>query len=346
MLRNLGMLAVVCALLTGLSAAADDDDFVMGNYQGAVSGPGWEGKTIRAQVAAMSVIRYRAVFYVGAGAEEQRVEIKGTKESGPDIFKAEDKVKARKEVVIAFEGEADLGSALGGACAIRGKITNETFIGTLKNKQGEGRFELKRVFLEPPTLGQKAPEGAVVLLDGTSMDQWNAQPYWQIQGDGSMQTVGSSLATKNEYGDGLYHIEFVCPFMPSESGQARGNSGVYVFGRYEVQVLDSFADLPADNLCGGIYKEAKPIVCASLPPLQWQTYDITFTAPKFDASGKKTQDAVITVVHNGVTIHDQVKLSNVTPGGVSDKEAPQGILMVQDHGNDVRFRNIWYQPAN
>lgn len=342
MIRNITCAALLGVAFLAFSACAEDDDFVMGNYQGSISGPGWEGKTIRAQVAALSVIRYRAVFYLGADNAEQRLEIKGSKESGPDILKAEDKAKAKKEVVIAFTGEVDYN----GKCTIAGKITNETFTGTITNKKNEGRFELKRVFLEPPTRGQKAPEGAIVLLDGTNMDQWNALPHWQLQGDGSIQTVGSNLATKQELGDGVYHIEFMNPFMPSESGQARGNSGVYIFGRYEVQVLDSFGDLPADNLCGGIYQKAKPLVCASLPPLQWQTYDITFKGPKFDAGGKKTKDAVITVLHNGVLIHDKVVLPSLTPGGVSDKENPNGVLMFQDHNNPVRFRNVWYKPAN
>lgn len=345
MLRTLCAAAVIGLLLTGLSAWADDDDFVMGNYQGTISGGGWDGQTIRAQVAATSVIRFRAVFYLGENGKEERVEIKGMKEPGQDLSKIEDKVKAKKEAVIGFSAEVDLSAALGGKSVISGKITNETFTGTIKGKKNEGKFELKRVFIEPPTRGQKAPEGAIVLLDGSNMEKWNTLPHWQLQGDGSIQTVGSSLATKEEYGSGLYHVEFMCPFMPSESGQARGNSGVYVFGRYEVQVLDSFGDLPKDNLCGGIYQKATPLVCASLPPLQWQTYDITFEAPQFDASGNKTKEAVITVYHNGILIHDHVVLPSVTPGGVSDKETPKGVLMFQDHGNAVRFRNVWYQPA-
>ena len=108
-------------------------------------------------------------------------------------------------------------------------------------------------------------------------------------------------------------------------------------------MLDSFADLPADNLCGGIYKKAVPLVCASAPPLQWQTYDITFTAPKYE-NGAKTANARITAMHNGILIHDDIELPEGTPGGVSNEEAPAGPLFFQDHGNDVNYRNVWVKP--
>ncbi len=328
--------------------ADEDDDFVMGNYQGTISGKNWDGKNLRAQVVAQGGGRYRCVLlYTQGSAPEQRVEIKGMKApSGPAEIMEQDKEKAKRLAEINFEGDADFKDNFGGKGKIVGQIKNEVFKGTIQQGKEKATFELKRVFLQPPTLGQQPPEGAVILMDGKSLDKWDTKPHWQIAGDGSAQTVGSNLCTKEEYGDGLYHIEFMCPFMPNETGQARGNSGVYVFGRYEVQVLDSFGDLPADNLCGGIYKSATPKVCASLPPLQWQTYDITFTGPKFDENGKKIKNAFITVLHNGIVIHDNVELKGPTPGGVSDQESPKGVLMFQDHGNAVRFRNVWFKPAN
>jgi hypothetical protein len=132
--------------------------------------------------------------------------------------------------------------------------------------------------------------------------------------------------------------------MPGKKGQARGNSGVYLLGRYEVQVLDSFGLETRDNECGGIYKIATPKTNASLPPLEWQTYDIVMRAPKFNDQGEKTQNAVIAVKHNGIVIHDNVELPGMTGGSVSDKEAPKGILFLQDHGNKVQYRNIWFKP--
>jgi len=343
MVRVAGIVAMARAIGC-FWAGAEDDDHIMGNYQGAFTGKTWQDRTIRAQVAATSLVRYRAVFYVGAaGGSEKGGEIKG-KKIGPAAN--DDKKERWEDKIVEVQGEGDRGSALGGRCTITGKIQKEVFAGVIKGKTPEGAFELKRVFIEPPTLGVKAPEGAIVLLDGTNLDQWAPCPHWRLQEDGSLQVQGSDIVTTQQFGDAQYHLEFRCPFLPVESGQARGNSGVYVQGRYEIQVLDSFADLPADNLCGGIYKEAVPLVCASLPPLQWQTYDITFRAPKFDAAGHKTANARITVVHNGITIHDDLELKNRTPGGLGGDEASTGPLLLQDHGNPVRFRNVWVKPLN
>jgi hypothetical protein len=119
---------------------------------------------------------------------------------------------------------------------------------------------------------------------------------------------------------------------------------VYIQGRYEVQVLDSFGLEPKDNECGGIYHESAPKVNASFPPGEWQTYDITFHAAQFAADGKRTKEAEITVEQNGILIQDHLKLTGPTPGGISDKDAKTGPLMLQDHGNPVRYRNIWLQP--
>ena len=342
------MLISVAILFTSVVWAEESDDFVMGNYQGTITGKAWEGKSLRAQVAAQGNGRYRCVFLFTQGNEpEQRVEIKGMKAPlGAAGVMEQDKEKAKKMAVIDFNGEVDFGKDFGGKGKVVAQIKNEVFKGTIEQGKEKANFEFKRTFIQPPTLGQQAPEGAIVLMDGKSLDKWDVKPHWQIIEDGSARTMSSNLWTKEEYGDGLYHVEFMCPFMPNETGQARGNSGVYVFGRYEVQVLDSFGDLPADNLCGGIYQAAVPKVCASLPPLQWQTYDITFTGPKFDENGNKVKNAIITVVHNGILIHDNVELQKPTPGGVSEQESPKGVLLLQDHGDPVRYRNVWFKPAN
>lgn len=130
--------------------------------------------------------------------------------------------------------------------------------------------------------------------------------------------------------------------MPKETGQARGNSGVYLQDRYELQVLDSFGLKGVDNECGGIYKEASPKVNMCFPPMAWQTYDIDFTAPEFDAAGKKTKPAKVTIKHNGVVIHDGLELKSNTPGGFFKTEVPEpGSLYLQNHGDPVVFNNIW-----
>lgn len=323
-----GLLIVALAAAAALPAAAADDDKVMGVYEGAFDGGGWDGKTIRAQVRAESKFAQTAVIKIGDGAQEVRVEVPGKGREGR----------------FTFTGAVDLG-ALGGKAEVSGKIADETFTGVIKTKK-EAAFTLKRTFPEPPTRGMAAPEGAVALYDGTNLDQhWNLVPHWCPQPDGSVQICSTNLQTKEEFGSGLYHIEFMTPFKPEARGQERGNSGCYILGRYEVQVLDNFGWEPKDNLCGGIYQKAVPIADAVLPPLQWQTYDITFTAAQYDAAGNKTANARITVVHNGITVHDDVELDSPTPGGVSDQDGPKGPLFFQDHGNTVKFRNIWFKPA-
>jgi hypothetical protein len=187
--------------------------------------------------------------------------------------------------------------------------------------------------------------GADILFNGSSLKRWQLrngkQPTWDIVSEGAMQVGDGDIVSKQLFSDALIHLEFKTPFMPEARGQARGNSGVYVHGRYEIQVLDSFGLPPRDNGCGGIYQAAVPLVNASLPPEEWQTYDIEFRAPRFDSSGKKTQNARITVHHNGILIHDDVELPGPTPGGIDNVESSEGPLLLQDHGNPVQYRNIW-----
>jgi hypothetical protein len=128
--------------------------------------------------------------------------------------------------------------------------------------------------------------------------------------------------------------------MPMSTGQARGNSGVYVQSRYEVQVLDSFGLEGKNNECGGIYSIAEPVVNMCLPPLSWQTYDFDFTAARYNVAGEKIKNARITVRHNGVVIHDDIELTHGTPGRHPEDPGPEALFM-QDHGNPVVYRNIW-----
>jgi hypothetical protein len=165
---------------------------------------------------------------------------------------------------------------------------------------------------------------------------------WKLN-DGIMEVLpgSGSLVSKQKFTDFFLHIEFRTPFMPDQTGQKRGNSGVYLQGRYEVQVLDSYGLEGADNECGGIYKVARPRVNMCAPPLQWQTYDITFTAARFDTGGIKVTPARITVIHNGIPIHENLILPGPTGGALDQNENKAGGIMLQDHGNLVQFRNIW-----
>jgi hypothetical protein len=203
------------------------------------------------------------------------------------------------------------------------------------SRDGQKIGELRKVERTSPTLGAKPPQNAIVLFDGSSASEWeNAELI-----EGSLLRA-TNVASKRRFGDHQLHIEFRTPFMPKSRGQARGNSGVHVQGRYEVQVLDSFGLEGKNNECGGIYVIAEPIVNMCLPPLAWQTYDIEFTAAKYDDAGKKTANARMTVKHNGVVIHDNVDLKDGNPGADGEGPTKNG-LYLQDHGNPVAFRNIW-----
>jgi hypothetical protein len=164
---------------------------------------------------------------------------------------------------------------------------------------------------------------------------------WKLLDNKVMEVRGGGIISKRTFLDHRLHIEFRTPFMPDAREQSRGNSGVYVQGRYEVQILDSYGLEGLDNECGGIYRIARPRVNMCAPPLQWQTYDITFHAPQFDEAGNKTKDAVITAYHNGVAIHENLVLPEATGGPANYDIAEPCGLYLQDHGNPVQFRNVW-----
>lgn len=194
---------------------------------------------------------------------------------------------------------------------------------------------LERVVRTSPTVGAKAPEGAIVLFDGSSVDHWK---NGRMTEDGLLM---QGTTTKETFGDFSMHMEFYLPYKPYARGQGRGNSGFYAQGRYEVQVLDSFGLEGMHNECGGIYSVKAPDMNMCYPPLQWQTYDVDFTAAKFDADGKKTANARMTVKHNGIVIHKDVEVDHATTASPLKEGVEAGPIYLQDHGNPVRFRNIW-----
>ena len=316
--------AMACALAAPLGAAEpvkvngivvgdETGDPFLGEYAGA-SGGGLEVKVWP------EAGEYRGTVIWGSGTDsEKRIQLAG-------------KAEGAKLVMTGKSGDAEYKATVAD--------------GKLRLNLGGGKTgKLAQAMRVSPTLGEKPPAGAVVLMaygEGkpSSLEEWT-NVAWKPMPDGSVLIGKGDNKTKREFGDIRLHLEFMTPYMPDKGGQGRGNSGVYIQDRYEIQVLDSFGLESKDNECGGIYKVAVPKVNASLPPGRWQTYDITFTAPRFDANGRKTANARVTVIHNGAVIHRDQKMPGPTGGARSKAEVAVAPLRLQDHGNPVRFRNVW-----
>ncbi len=211
--------------------------------------------------------------------------------------------------------------------------------------RGIGSFMLLPTTRRSPTEGLCPPEGAVVLLPfqagkPSSLDEWTNQ-NWKLLPDGSVMVTRGHNQTVHPHGSGLFHIEFKTPYQPRARGQGRGNSGVYFGSRYEVQILDSFGLEPGMGDCGSIYGVAVTGRNVCLPPGVWQTYDVIFRAPRPKADGS-FEPARMTVFHNGVPIHENQAVRGPTTAAPEKQNACSGPLYLQDHGNPVCYRNIWY----
>lgn len=290
--------------------AAGPDYALQGEYKGEITLD--EGRTVfGAQIIALGDGQFQLTGYRGGlpgdgwskGAE--RVEHRGQRVDGAAEFKVESATLRAKDGVLRVVAD---GAEIG---------------------------RLEKVERVSPTLEMAPPKDAIVLFDGTSVDAWENGKL--VEG----HLLGATgCSTRRKFGDHHLHLEFRTPFMPKATGQARGNSGLYVQSRYECQVLDSFGLVGENNECGGFYLIAAPAVNMCYPPLRWQTYDLDFTAARYDAAGKKTKNARVTVKHNGVVIHNDLELPKDTPGRNAEGPEPDAIFL-QDHGNPVAYRNIW-----
>jgi len=200
-------------------------------------------------------------------------------------------------------------------------------------------------------LAASALAGPVPLFEGRSLEAWTGpngrDAGWTIADDGVLivDPGSGSIETRDAFGSGRIRLEFLIPKLPDElKGQERGNSGVYIQNRYEIQILDSAGVAPDAGMCGAVYGQIPPAVNAALPTEQWQSLDIDFTAPIFNEEGTKTASARVTVVHNGVTIHDNVEIVRPTGAAASRPEVATGPIVLQDHGHKIRFRNVSFTP--
>jgi hypothetical protein len=321
--------AALCLLLFAASAAAfqgtkkpaevftdpekaGPEFYVQGEYEGEIA-----GEKYGLQIVALGDKKFDAYFLAGglpgSGWDgRSRVKLTGT------LDDAQEKPAAAGFKGIGWSGRAEAGKP-------------STFKG--KSPRGD-EFTLTQVVRKSSTEGARPPEGAVILFDGTGAAEWNGGKLVEEK------LLGPGPTTKKTFKDCKLHVEFRLPFKPAGRGQDRGNSGVYLQQRYEIQILDSFGLVPRNNDCAAVYEQTPPGVNVCYPPLSWQTYDIEFTAARYDKDGKKTANAVVTVLHNGVKVHDKVEIKGPTGHGKEEKDTP-GAINLQSHGNPVHFRNIW-----
>jgi len=318
-------------------AAKEDPDFALqGEYLTPKDAP--QDNLLAAQVVAQGAGHFRLVRYPGglpgAGWDGKSITVyQGDAQNGTVAFK-----KAGSEEVLTL-AQGKLQSSMAGSAV--------------------------RLERHSPTAGAVPPAGATVLFDGTpaSLRNWTKGAL-----AGDLLKEGTESAA--QFGSFKLHLEFLVPYKPATAcgNQDRGNSGVYIHNRYEVQVIDSFglqyfhqpenawasaftADFgikpPSDRVqwVGAMYHVKSPDLNMAFPPLTWQTYDIDFTAAQFDTTGKKTANARITVLLNGVKVQDNVELPHGTGAASKKPEMPKGIIYLQEHGNPVRFRNIWIVPV-
>ena len=299
-------------------AKKEDPDFsIQGEY-----GSDKPGAKVGVQVVALGDGKFDAYFLLdglpglGWTRDKKRVKITGETNEGIVTFPTQDGISAQIE---------------------NGKMTLISQV-----HSGGKSIVIPRIERKSSTLNAKPPKGATVLFDGSSAKHWK---NGKMENGLLLSTGCTSIPTFKDY---KLHLEFRTPYRPFERGQGRGNSGVYFSGRWETQVLDSFGLEGEQNECGGIYSVGKPSLNLCLPPLTWQTYDVDFTAAKFDADGKRTAWPRITVKLNGVVVHDNVELNKdlttAAPikGPIKDEGGP---VFLQNHGNPVYFRNIWVLPG-
>ena len=320
------------------SAAADlPVDF---KYQGEFVGEIEGGAKLAAQVIALNNGAFQAVLLPGglpgAGWDgKNKIILDGTLAGDKATFKpAEGAKKYLAGPPTEFSATSKFPPE--GQKPYTGEIAADVFSG--KTDDGKS-FKLTRTIRVSPTMGAKPPDGALVLFDGSSKDEWKGGRI--DEKTKFLNTDGQDILSVKKFSNYTAHLEFMEPYRPSGRGQGRGNSGFYQIDLYEMQILDSFGLDGKNNEAGGIYTQKEPLLNMALPPLQWQTYDVEFTNALVGPDGKKTQNAKFSAKFNGVVIHDNIELTGKTGGSRNEPEGTPGSLKLQGHGNPLQFRNIW-----
>jgi hypothetical protein len=299
---------------------ADEDFKFQGEYLGQLTLPDGNKTILGAQVRALGDGAFRTMFFPGG--------LPGEGWDGKTIIQKSPSTDAMVPTDARREGDK--------------VVIEQVYTGTVDGRLLAGvtdtgvRFELQRVQRRSPTLGAKPPAGAIVLFDGTNTDRWQKDAKLTPQ-----HVLGPGATTADKFQDFALHVEFMISYAPHTQGIGqRPNSGVYLQQHYEIQILDSFGVTMGKHDCGVLYAQIVPAVNMCYPPLAWQTYDIDFTAARYDETGKKTRLAKCTVKLNGVLILDNVDILHSTPGGTPETPEPSGIYL-QYHGLPVFFRNVW-----
>ncbi len=239
-------------------------------------------------------------------------------------------------------GKRAAGAGIVGGIAIAFGVVS-AFAG-LQREYKSGIVWPEPAVITPGKVASEAPSDAIVLFDGKDLSKWDNGDKWEIK-DGYAVVQKSNIRTKDSFGDYQLHVEFATPEKVRGSGQGRGNSGIFLADRYEVQVLDSFDNKTYfDGQCGSLYKQSPPMVNASRKPGEWQTYDLIFTAPHFGEGGKLLKPGYVTLTHNGVVVQNHTELQGGTyfdkPASYQPHPLKQPISL-QNHGDPVKYRNIW-----
>jgi hypothetical protein len=293
---------------------ADPQFAVQGEYLGTVKSGSGEVK-YGVQVIALGDAKYRAVVHRNGLPSE--------------TWKKQDRLGAAEseliDGVITFKGA-------GGLAVTQWKDGGLVISDPARPDYGG---KLSKVIRKSPTLNARPPKNAKILFGGKARNDFAPE---KVTEDGLLMP---GVTSKTTFRNCTLHLEFLLPFEPKGRGQDRGNSGCYMQGRYEAQILDSFGLEGKNNEAGGIYEVADPKMNMCFPPMSWQTYDIDFTAPRFDALGKKTRNAKMTLSFNGVLVQKDVEIPGPTRAAVQKESPAPGPVYLQDHGHPVRFRNIW-----